>query len=180
MKRWLIVSALLGAALAFAAAGIADPGEGKGKGKKVTPRGGHLTFTVTTIDHGCDYRTWATDKLTRKYKVRQNQNGSYTIRREDKGVFTTTGPQSPSADPCPGVIRHGKHGKLLQAGITGKVHGYIQGTLTGGTFNPNGTCTAECTNTDFVAGFFTANAGSTVHHTCLEGYAGCRFNFPYP
>ena len=179
MRRWLILPTLLAAALAFAAVGAAHPGEGHGKGNKSTGKGGQLTFTVTTVDHGCGYRPWAMDKLTRKYKVRKNQDGSYTIRRQDKGVFTTTGPQSPSADPCPGVIRHGKHGTLLKAGITGKIHGYIQGTLTGGTFNPNGTCTAECTNTDFVKGFFTPTAGSTVRYTCLEGYAGCRFSFAY-
>ena len=177
MKRWFILPVLVASALALAAVGAADPGNGKGKGggHKFSAKGGKLTLQVTTTDHGCSFRPWATDKLSRTYKVRKNQNGSYTVRREDKGNFTTLAGPSPSADPCPDVIRKGKHGTTLLAGMTGKMHGYIQGTVSGGTFNPNGTCTAECTNKDFIAGFFTA--GSTF--TCSQGYAGCRFSFEY-
>jgi hypothetical protein len=176
MRRILIPFILLVGVLALAAVALADPGEGKKKGHKLTAKGGKIEFkNVTTEDHGCEFRVWAMDKLNRKYKVRKNQDGSYTIRREDKGTFTTTGPKSPSADPCPGVIRRGKHGSLLQAGITGKMHGYITGTATNGTFNPNGTCVSPCTNTQFIAGFFSAG----TKYTCIEGFAGCRFSFEY-
>jgi len=177
MKRWFILPVLLASALALAAVGAADPGDGKGKGggHAFSAKGGKITLQVTTADHGCSFRQWATDKLSRTYKVRKNENGSYTVRREDKGVFTTLAGPSPSADPCPAVIRKGKHGTTLLAGMTGKMHGYLHGTVTGGTFNPTGTCTAECTNKDFIAGFFTA--GSTF--TCSQGYAGCRFSFEY-
>jgi hypothetical protein len=173
MKRWLTLPVLLVAALAFAAMGAADPGHGNKN--KPNAKGGKFTFNVTTTDHGCNYRPWATDTIRRVYKVRLNHDGSYTVRREDKGRFVTTGPQSPSADPCPGVIRRGKHGETLRPGIKGKMHGYLQGKVTGGTFNPTGTCTAECTASDFIAGFFTS--GSSF--TCSQGYAGCRFNFDY-
>ena len=176
MKRFITMFVLLVAALALAAAGIANPGDkGKGKPKKLTGNGGQFQFTVVTEDHGCSFRVWAIDTIQRKYKVRRNEDGSYTVRREDKGTFTTTGPQSPSADPCPGVTRRGKHGQLLRAGVTGKLHGYIQGTVTGGTFNPNGSCASPCGNVAFVAGFFSAGS----RFTCNEGYAGCRFNFTY-
>jgi hypothetical protein len=176
MKRFIMLPALLAAALAVAATGLADPGDkGKGKPKKLTGNGGQLQFSVVTEDHGCSFRVWAVDTIQRKFKVRKNGDGSYTVRREDKGTFRTTGPQSPSADPCPGVIRRGKHGQLLRAGVTGKLHGYIQGTVTGGTFNPNGSCVSPCGNVAFIAGFF--SAGSKF--TCNEGYAGCRFNFTY-
>ena len=176
MKRWLALPVLVLAAVAFAATGLADPGEkGKAKGHKLTAKGGKIEFDVVTADHGCEYRVWANDKIHRKYSVKKNEDGSYTIRREDKGTFTTTGPKSPSADPCPGVTRRGKHGSLLTAGITGKMHGYITGTATGGTFNPNGSCVTPCTNTQFIAGFFTAG----TQYTCVNGYAGCRFAFKY-
>jgi len=135
----------------------------------------HKTFNVTTEDHGCGYRVWALDKIRRTFMVKPNHDGSYTVRRTDRGTFTTTGPLSPSADPCPGVIRKGKHGTALQAGVVGKLHGFIVGTATGGTFNPNGTCAAPCDNAAFIAGFFTAG----THFTCSEGYAGCRFSFDY-
>ena len=178
MKRLIVLTTLVFGALALSAVGFA--GSSTKKPPKVTPNGGRLVFNVVTTDHGCNYRPWATDTLHRVYKVKRNEDGTYTVRREDKGMFKTLGGQSPSADPCPGVIRRGKHGNTVNPNVTGKIHGYIVGTVTGGTFNPKGTCTAECTNSDFIAGFFTPSTTSgTVHFTCLEGYAGCRFNFAY-
>ncbi len=171
MKRWLIGTVLGLATLALAAAAAGTPGHGHGHGHGTF----HKTFTVTTADHGCSFRVWATDQVRRTFTVRRNEDGSYTVSRHDRGTFTTTGPLSPSADPCPNVIRRGKHGTTLQAGVVGRMHGYIVGTVTGGTFNPSGTCAAECTNTAFIAGFFTAGS----QFTCNNGYAGCRFNFAH-
>jgi hypothetical protein len=170
VKRWLIFPVLIVGALSLAAIGFANPGK-----NKPGPKGGKFVFHVVTTDHGCNFRPWATDTLRRVYKVRLREDGTYTLRREDNGRFVTLAGPSPSADPCPGVIRRGKHGTTLLAGMKGKLHGYLQGTVSGGTFIPNGTCTAECTASDFVAGFFTP--GSTF--TCSQGYAGCRFNFAY-
>jgi hypothetical protein len=172
VKRWLILPVLVVGALSLAAIGLAEPG----KGPKPTTRGGKIAFDVVTASHGCDYRAWTTDRIHRVYKVRRNEDGSYTVRQENNGRFTTLAGKSPSADPCPdGVIRRGKHGQTLKAGISGKLHGYLQGTVTGGTFNPSGSCTAACTSSDFITGFFTT--GSTF--TCSQGYAGCRFSFEY-
>ena len=172
MKRIALIVSLLVAALSFAAVGAA--GDGKGK-NKLSAKGGRISFDVVTQDHGCEFRVWANDKVHRTFTVKKNGDGSYRVRRTDKGVFTTVGGQSPSADPCPGVIRKGKHGQLVTPGITGKMHGYIAGTVTGGTFNPNGTCAAPCGNAAFLAGFFTAGS----QFTCVNGYAGCRFSFEY-
>jgi hypothetical protein len=171
MKRWLIISVLAVGSLAFATAALSTPGHGHGHHQGTW----HKTFTVTTADHGCSFRVWATDQIKRTFTVRQNHDGSYTVTRHDKGTFTTTGPSSPSADPCPGVIRKGKHGTLLAPGAVGKMHGFITGVVTGGTFNPNGTCAAECGNVAFIAGFFTPGS----QFTCNNGYAGCRFEFEY-
>jgi hypothetical protein len=173
MKRWLTFPVLIVAALAFAAIGLANPGQGNKN--KPNAKGGKFVFNVTTTDHGCDYRSWATDTVRRVYKVRRHQDGSYTVRREDKGRFVTLAGQSPGADPCPGVIRRGKHGSTLLAGMKGKLHGYLVGTVTGGTFDPNGTCTATCSAGDFINNFFSAGAS----YTCRNGYAGCRFSFEY-
>src|SRR5689334_5022309 len=148
MKRWLILPVLIVGALSLAAIGVASPGKG-GPKNKPNAKGGKFVFNVVTTDHGCDFRPWATDTVRRVYKVRRNHDGTYTVRREDKGNFVTLAGQSPSADPCPGVIRRGKHGSTLLAGMKGKLHGYLQGTVSGGTFDPNGTCTAECSSGDF-------------------------------
>jgi hypothetical protein len=173
-KKLLLVPVLVVGALSLAAFAFAGPSAANKH--KPTAKGGKLVFhNVTTTDHGCDFRPWATDTLTRTYKVHLRENGSYSVRREDKGRFVTLAGPSPSVDPCPGVIRRGKHGTAVLGGMTGKLHGYLQGTVTGGTFNPNGTCTATCSADDFISGFF--SAGATF--TCSQGYAGCRFNFSY-
>jgi hypothetical protein len=173
VKRLLVLPILAAGALGLTALAFAHPGSANKHAP--TAKGGKLTFMVTTTDHGCDFRPWATDTLKRVYKVHLRQNGSYTVRREDRGHFVTLAGQSPSADPCPGVIRRGKHGSTLNANVKGKLHGYLQGTVTGGTFIPNATCTATCSATDFIANFFTSGAS----FTCNLGYAGCRFNFSY-
>jgi hypothetical protein len=173
VKRLFAIPVLVAGALALAAFAFASPGHVNKH--KPNAKGGKLTFMVTTTDHGCGPQAWATDTLKRTYKVHLREDGSYTVRREDKGRFVTLAGPSPSADPCPGVVRRGKHGTTVLAGMRGKLHGYLQGTVTGGTFNPNGSCTATCSADDFIAGFFTSGAS----FTCSQGYAGCRFNFSY-
>jgi hypothetical protein len=185
MKRATILVILLTAALAAGTAAVGDPGHGKGKGPnhpaqpnhpaKPTPPGhdAHhkISMTVVTSDHGtCSQNVWATDTLRRTYDVKQNKDGSYRVRRTDKGTFVTTGPVSPGA-----CETGSKHGHVLTAGYTGKVHGFLEGTVTGGTFNPNGTCTAECGAVDFIAAFFTPGS----QFTCNNGYAGCKFKYDY-
>jgi hypothetical protein len=174
MKRFLILPVLALAALLTATAGLADPGHGKGDGHG--KRDGHgqkgkLTLTVVTTDHGsCQQNPWATLTLKRTYKVSTSANGSYRVERKDRGTFVTTGPVSPGA-----CETGSKHGRVLTPGYTGKVEGYLKGTVTGATFNPNGTCTAECGARDFIAAFFTPGA----QFTCSNGYAGCKFAYEY-
>jgi hypothetical protein len=170
MRRIVIPFVVVAAALALAAAGFADPGGGgKGKGKK----SGHNRFTaqIVVTDHGSCGNAWATDTSTRTWSVKKNQNGTFRVARRDKGTFVTLAGQSPGA--C-GTA--GKHGKLVSAGISGKFRGYLSGTVSGGTFNPNATCSAACIGDTsvFIATFF---PGGTF--TCLRGYAGCKFNFEY-
>src|SRR5207247_2046290 len=76
MKRWLIISVLALASLGLAAVASGTPGHGHGHGTW------HRTFTVTTADHGCSFRVWATDHLKRTFTVRQNHNGSYRVTRQ--------------------------------------------------------------------------------------------------
>ena len=172
MKRFAILPVVVLSTLALAAAGLADPGHGKGKGNdKANGDKGKLSMTVVTSDHGtCNQNVWATDTFKRTYTVKKNADGSYRVTRKDKGSFVTTGPVSPGS-----CETGSKHGHVLTAGYTGKAHGYLSGTVTGGTFNPNGTCTAECGAGDFIAAFFTPGS----QFTCNHGYAGCRFSYEY-
>jgi hypothetical protein len=157
-KRW-ILPGLLVAAFAIAATGLADPGHGKGKGsghgkgKGLTSKFG--PYDVVTDDHGSCGNTWAVDTLT----------------RTDRGTFLTSAGQSPGA-----CETKGKHGSTVNAGVNGRFHGYLRGTITGGTFNPSATCPADCGMTDvFIATFF----GPSATFSCFTDSKDCKFNFHY-
>jgi len=167
MRRWLMLPVLLLAALALAAASLADPGD-KGKGKKQ----GHnkFTFVLTSPDNGCHGTQWANDTLTRTYSVHDNGDGTFRVTRRDKGTFTTI------AGPSPGSCPSDKHhGSVVRAGVTGKVVGYLVGTVSGGTFNPKATCAAACFTSDFITAFF----GSGAKFSCFTDSTDCKFNFNY-
>src|SRR3954454_2591314 len=155
MKRPIILAILCAAALALAAAGLANSGNGKGN-----PNKSKITMNVTTSDHGtCSQNVWATDSLKRTYVVKNNGDGTYNVRRKDNGTFVTTGPASPGA-----CETGSKHGTVVAPGYNGTVHGYLEGTVTGGTFNPNGVCTADCGAGDFMTAFFTPGAQFTCNN----------------
>jgi hypothetical protein len=167
MRRIVVPILLLAGVLALATAGLADPG-GKGKAK-----GGHNRYSaqITVMDHGSCGNAWATDTSNRTWTVKKNNDGTFRVTRKDKGTFVTLAGMSPGkCDPT------GKHGTLVNVGIHGKFRGYLTGTVSGGTFNPNATCNATCIGdtTAFIAAFF---PGGTF--TCLQGFAGCKFNFEY-
>jgi hypothetical protein len=169
MRRIIIPLVLLAGVLALATAGLADPG-GKGKAKAGPNR---YSASVVVDDHGTCGPThvWATDTSMRTWTIRKNNDGTFRVTRKDKGTFVTKAGQSPGAcDPT------GKHGHLVDAGIKGKFRGYLTGTVSGGTFNATATCAAACIGdtTAFIAAHF---PGGTF--TCLQGFAGCKFNFEY-
>jgi hypothetical protein len=168
MRRFLTLSLLMLGGLTLAATGTAEPGH-KGKVKK---RHGTHTFTVTTTDNGSCGGPWATDTLRRTFRVHANDDGSYTLTRFDRGQFVTLGGTSPGA--CDTT---GRHGKTVRSGVHGKVVGFLRGTVTGGTYNPNATCTGPtCGFTDvFIATFF----GPTAKFSCFENSQDCMFNYNY-
>ena len=60
--------------------------------------------------------------------------------------------------------------------MKGRFHGYLRGTVTGGTFNPNATCPADCGFTDvWIATFF----GPSATFSCFSDSAACKFDFHY-
>ncbi len=167
MKRTLVLATFVLGLLALAATGLADPG-GTGKSKKVK----RFTFAITAVDNGSCGGPWATDTSRRTWKVRRHADGTFTLTRKDRGTFVTLGGDSPGK-----CAPKGKHGSTVTAGVHGKFRGYLTGTVSGGTFNPAAVCNAACgaSTTAFVAAFF----GATAKFTCLEGFAGCKFNFEY-
>ena len=162
MKRLLLLP-VLAIALVVASVATAD----SGKNDKVGP------FVVTTPDNGSCSLPWALDTIERNYQIHQNQDGSYRVREQDKGSFVTTGPGSPGA--CEATDSN--HGTALATGHTGKLTGWLEGTVTGGTYNATNAanCLSPCFRSDFIAAAF----GPTAQFSCFLGYADCRFLFEY-
>jgi hypothetical protein len=164
-KRW-IIPGLLAAAFALAATGLAkNPGHGTGHGKKFGPYG------VVTDDHGSCGNAWAVDTELRTFTVKRNDDGTFRLIRRDHGAFLTNAGQSPGA-----CETHGRHGSTVPAGKTGRFRGFLRGTISGGTFDPNATCPANCGSTDvFIATFF----GPTATFSCFTNSPDCKFNYQY-
>jgi hypothetical protein len=185
MRRTLVLMLTIVASLTLVAAGVADPGE-RGKGKKENAHAKHAkqakqakransnrhTFTVTTTDNGSCGTPWATDVIRRTFIVKANHDGTWTLTRRDRGQFTTLAGASPGA--CDTT---GNHGHVIVAGVKGKLVGYLRGTVSGGTYNPNATCTGpECGFTDV---FLTTFFGPGAQFSCFSNSADCKFNFNY-
>jgi hypothetical protein len=171
MRRIVIMLALLAGVLSLAAAAVADPGD-KGKGKKQGKN--KFTFVLANTDNRCDGSgAWANLNETRTYQVHDNGDGTFRLRRVSKGTFTTIAGTSPGN--C--TANKSKHGHLIRAGVKGRFGGYLEGTITGGTFNKNATCVAACFTGDFVKTFF----GASAVFTCdgATNSTDCKFNFNY-
>lgn len=181
-----LVLGLLGASIAFAAP--THPGKPAKPAPPAHPvKPAHPTkpnpkpqhkfgpYLIHTTDNGScappPGAEWADLTLNRTYDVHQNHDGTFRVRSENKGTLVTRNAQSPGK--CETTDTH--HGSAIVAGITGKVHGFLEGTVTGGTYNPSATCPTECTTTAFITAFF----GPSAHFTCFNGFAGCRFSFKY-
>ncbi len=127
-------------------------------------------YTVVSPDSGTCGNDWATDTFTRTFEVKDNGDGTFRLRVEDKGTFVTFAGASPGA--CQTT---GKHGLLIRAGVTGKMHGTATGTVTGGALIPGAVCPAVC----FMGAFTTAFFGPTAQFTCVSGGGACDFKWQY-
>ncbi len=169
MRRIVIPFVLLAGVLALAAAGLADPGD-KGKGKAQGKN--RFTFKLTNTDNRCDGSgSWATLDETRTYQVHQNSDGTFRLRRVDRGTFTTL----PGTSPGNCTDNKSRHGHTIRAGVKGRFGGYLEGTITGGTFNKKATCVTACFTSDFVSAFF----GAGAVFSCDTNSTDCKFNFNY-
>jgi hypothetical protein len=170
MRRIAIPCLVLLSMLTLAAVAFADPGE-KGKGKAQGKN--KFTFKLTNTDNRCDGSgAWANLNETRIYQVHDNGDGTFRLRRVDKGTFTTL--QGTSPGNCP--ANKTKHGHLIRAGVTGRFGGYLEGTVTATTFNKNATCVAACFTDEFLSTFFGVGPGA---FSCNTNSTDCKFNFNY-
>ena len=170
MKRLLALPLLVVGALALTAIAFAHPGH-----PNKQPHPNKATVVINTTDNGCSGGPWADDTITRTVRVHKNKDGSYRIRESDKGSFVTNaGGVVASPGNCP--ENTSRHGHTVLLGVTGSMKGYIRGTVTGGTFDPNATCTATpCTQSMFISAFF----GSGATFSCQTNSKDCKFKYDY-
>jgi hypothetical protein len=170
MRRLIVPFVLLVGVLTLTASGFADPGDnGKGKAQGKNK----FSFALTTTDRRCDgTEPWANLTEKRTYQLHKNKDGSYRLRRVDKGTFTTVAGNSPGN--C--AANKSKHGQLIRAGVKGRFGGYLEGTITGGTFNKNATCANPCFTANFISAFF-----GTAVFSCdgTTSSTDCKFNYNY-
>ena len=129
-------------------------------------------FASTSPDNGSCGNAWATDTFDRFFDVHNNRDGSFSVREQFKnGSFVTSAGQSPGAcesDP--------RHGTALIAGMNGSFTGYLDFTVTGGTYTPAGcsAAPAACTTT---AGFVSVTYPGGTQGCGPTGV--CKFGFEY-
>ena len=127
MKRWLVLPFALVAVLALPMGAAANSGS-NGNTQHFGP------FDSTSVDNGSCSLPWAVDTFQRDFKVSDNGDGTFTVREEYKnGSFVTMDGGSPGA--CETDQRHGT---VVLPGVNGTFTGYLEGTVSGGTYNPGG------------------------------------------
>lgn len=128
-------------------------------------------YTVTSPDSGTCGNDWAIDTFTRHFIVQPNDDGTYTLRViNTDGSFVTLEGKSPGA--CEAGSRHGE---TISAGVTGKMHGELVGTVRGGTLDPTKTCGDPCYMGTFTRAFF----GPAATFSCVDGGGACDFAYEY-
>ena len=164
-KSWMILGLLAGA-LVFVTGGLANNGHGHGNSHhKFGP------YDVVTDDHGSCGNAWAVDTEKRTYKMHaEPRRQLHAAPPRPRQVPDQRGPE-------PGRLRDARpHGSMVDAGKNGRFHGFLRGRVTGGTFDPNATCPADCGFTDvFIATFFGPNAT----FSCFTDSRACAFDFEY-
>jgi hypothetical protein len=173
MRPWLVLPIVVISALALSAAGLADPGQ-RGSSSKSKGKVGRSTFMVVTTDNGSCGTPWATDTLRRTFHVKANRNGTYTLTRRDRGTFLTMAARSPGA-----CDTSGNHGQTVLAGAKGRVVGFLRGTVSGGTFDPNAACSAPAGECGFTDVFIATHFGAGATFSCFTNSRDCQFNYNY-
>jgi hypothetical protein len=163
-KRW---PSSLAPVLVLAAVAFATPAAGSSSGAptKFGP------YDVATDDHGSCGNVWAVDAAKRTFTVQPNGDGTYALIRHDRGTFVTKAGRSPGA-----CQKSRPHGRRVPASKHGTFSGVLRGRISGGTFDPNATCPADCGFTDvWIATFF----GPDATFSCFQNSRACTFDYEY-
>jgi hypothetical protein len=106
-----------------------------------------------STDSGTCGNDWANDTFTRQFDVDQKDGSFYLTEYFKAGHFVTIAGASPG-----GCEAGSDHGTLIDGGVGGSFHGFLGGSVTGGTYNPQAECGDPCNGTAFVTAFFGSEA----------------------
>lgn len=150
MRRLLLaVVTTLGLVIAFSSTALADEND-------VTVR------HSGSPDSGTCGNNWANDTFTRVFHVDQEDNTLVLTEFYKNGHFVTVAGFSPG-----GCQTGSDHGHFITAAVRGSFHGFLRGTVTGGTYNPDATCPDPCNGDTFVPAFF----GSTAKWNIINDWS---------
>jgi hypothetical protein len=110
----------------------------------------------------CGLPDWATDTFDRVFTVRTNGTGSYTVVEQFKNGTFLVDQDGPSPGSCD--LNDGSQPGTVDAGVNGRMHGYLVFTLTGTQTSHDSSCVAgdpeaPCTTSGFFVSHF---AGAPV------------------
>jgi hypothetical protein len=107
---------------------------------------GWVTTHATGGDSSVCGADWANDTYTRTLQFVPQDNGTIDVIRYYKGTFVTIAGVPQPNGSCPGTLQTG--------GVTGTFTGFDVVVVTGGNFDPDATCPANCTGDAMLAAFF--------------------------
>lgn len=141
MKRIPVVTVLAAFALVCASLAVAGTGTRSASANPGNYRFG--PFPSTSPDNGTCQQAWAMDTFDRFFLVHDNGDGTFNVTEQFKnGTFVTL--EAPSPGACESTPHHGAS---VVAGISGRFQGFLSGTVTSSTFNPQACTPATCNTT---------------------------------
>ena len=114
-------------------------------------------------DGGTSGNQWANDTYNLFFTVHNNGDGTFAVRTAYKDAsFVTIAGASPGASETTS-----NHGSIVSSGINGNFQGFVDGTVSGGTYNPtvdlSGCTTATpCTRTEVIGLLFGTSAAYNI------------------
>jgi hypothetical protein len=162
MKRFLVVALAASAMALLPTAAAADEGNGNGHGQRFGP------YSSSSPDSGTCGPDWANDTFKREFFVQQSGGTWQVTEAFLAGHFVTLLSASPGA-----CETSSPHGLLIAADKKGNFGGYETGTVTGGSYNPNGCdAPADCSST--TTAFIHAVFGPTAVYNVTTFYFDYR------
>jgi hypothetical protein len=163
MKRWIVVAMVAAAMALVPTAAAAADREGR-DGAVFGP------YSSGSTDSGTCGNDWAADTFKRVFFVQQTGPATWRVTEAFvDGHFVTV------VGPSPGACeKSSPHGTVILPGVNGIFAGFLSGTVTGGSFSPNGCdVAAACSKTStFILAVFGSSASYDITSFYFDYHSG--------